>query len=47
LPIRNTSEEVCFVSLQSYGPQSKASDAIEAIGRKFVPYEVKNIELDE
>jgi hypothetical protein len=30
-------EEVCFALLQSYSPQSKTSDATEAVGRKFVP----------
>jgi hypothetical protein len=38
MPKRNTSEEACFVLLQSYIPQSKASDAFEAVESKFVPY---------
>jgi hypothetical protein len=37
MPKRNTSEEACFVALQSYSTQSKASDAVEAYGNKFVP----------
>jgi hypothetical protein len=43
----NTPEEDRFVELQSYSPQSEASDAIEAGGSKFVPYKVKNIFLYE
>jgi hypothetical protein len=39
----NTSEEDCFVELQSYIPQSKASDAFEAVGSKFISYKAKNI----
>jgi hypothetical protein len=35
--MRNTSEEDCFVKLQSYGPQSKASDAAEALWKQFIP----------
>jgi hypothetical protein len=38
MPKRNTSEEDCFVLLQRYIHQSKASDAFEAVGSKFVPY---------
>jgi hypothetical protein len=35
LPQRHASEETCFARLQSYIPQSKVSDAIEAVRKKI------------
>jgi len=34
LPMRNTLVEDCFVTLQSYSPQSKASDVLKLGGDK-------------
>jgi hypothetical protein len=34
LPSRNTPEEDCFVALQSYSPQSKASGVLKLGGDK-------------